>query len=1241
MKPRLTEMLKAFLALSFIFHLFSVPLFAQPANSRRGASEATLPFVVLPSPNSATLTRSISDNVDLYTGKLNVSLPLYSLKSRNIDVPISLGHVANAHKVNDIGSWVGLGWQLNAGGVITRVMKNLPDELNGTISADFNIPGKGFLHLQAENVELDRFNDPVVPFAFYSYPEKIERINRGNWNTKDKNNKPDKGFDLQPDEFYFNFGNYSGKFVFDKFGKVVMLNENNLTVTPTISGGKIVSFVVLTEDGYKYEFGNYALNAVEETKFRVQSKSILFTYRYTGCYYLDNYQVPKLNNSNENYTIQSPNYIYEAVPIVMSYLSPVGCAVPSGCSSEPGNLMDFWQAANNTNYEYCTYSSSWYLTKITSPTNDVVNFNYVDNGTLNYVSDRSFTSSDPLPGTRNVPNMGTGCNFGGYLPTSFFTSHAPPVNNMPVPAGYYLHYPSFGDYTISATTIELKSKRLKEITTSQGYKVEFLANSSRPELPGDKMLDQIKVTLNGQLVKQYNLTYQQVQSTEAFETINIGFRSPRYNYTPNQQGYLVFNLSFHNNSRQETGSYIDNSVRYRHYLTSIVEMGSDFKSLPPYQFEYYNQNLLTFRTSVNQDVFGYTRNSTTPSNAPPALDKLMAGVLKSVKYPTGGLKEFIYGISGSSTAWNGLRVDQVKEYPTIGGTPIVKNYTYGSFVQTDYPIVSYTMPDYVISFTQNGSSTYYSVADKRFNSNSRFNPETQTRGAVGGYNFVEVSQPGNGKYRAEFTTNSSPNSSDFGSSVKLVSNFNGGFEKNFSQIGYNYPFPQATSNDWKRGLPIAEYFISEQGKNIKSVHYSYDQDLMYAGNGYSSGLAVTKYRVDYGTGWNWMIYSKYFHNPRWQLLISKTERDYKPDGISYLENRMEVSYSKILHNSREYLFQTESKMTSDSKNEQVVTKFRYPLQYATTMDEFGQGITQLKGKNVLSPVVEKYQYIQDQAGNNKRYLEGVLNKFHPDKPLVKQSYYFQPSSTQTSFVESNTTNGFFAYDPSYKSELNFNLYDSYGNIQEQLEQGNMKEAYIWDYQNSFPVAKATNAALSEIAYTSFEADGKGQWTYNQAHVKQNEKGITGRKYFEIPQNDKIISGTMNTTKKFKLTFWAKYGVPMIYRYIGTGTSTETITPTELLTINGWKYYEVTLENTGKVELFKYSYQPTVLVDELRLFPADAQMVTYTFDPLYGMTSQTDPNNRTVYYEYDSLQRLVIVRDQFGNVVKTYEYNYKN
>jgi YD repeat-containing protein len=64
------------------------------------------------------------------------------------------------------------------------------------------------------------------------------------------------------------------------------------------------------------------------------------------------------------------------------------------------------------------------------------------------------------------------------------------------------------------------------------------------------------------------------------------------------------------------------------------------------------------------------------------------------------------------------------------------------------------------------------------------------------------------------------------------------------------------------------------------------------------------------------------------------------------------------------------------------------------------------------------------------------------------------------------------------------------------------------------------------------------------------------------------------------------------------------------------------------------------VDDIRIFPSDALMTTYTYNPLVGKTSETDPSGRSTIYQYDGLNRLQTIRDQDNNILKQYDYEYQ-
>jgi YD repeat-containing protein len=67
-----------------------------------------------------------------------------------------------------------------------------------------------------------------------------------------------------------------------------------------------------------------------------------------------------------------------------------------------------------------------------------------------------------------------------------------------------------------------------------------------------------------------------------------------------------------------------------------------------------------------------------------------------------------------------------------------------------------------------------------------------------------------------------------------------------------------------------------------------------------------------------------------------------------------------------------------------------------------------------------------------------------------------------------------------------------------------------------------------------------------------------------------------------------------------------------------------------------------LLNNLRtLFAGDktVQVTTFTYKPFVGMTSDTDPNGVTTYYEFDEFGRLTVVRNQFQQILKQISYSF--
>ena len=77
--------------------------------------------------------------------------------------------------------------------------------------------------------------------------------------------------------------------------------------------------------------------------------------------------------------------------------------------------------------------------------------------------------------------------------------------------------------------------------------------------------------------------------------------------------------------------------------------------------------------------------------------------------------------------------------------------------------------------------------------------------------------------------------------------------------------------------------------------------------------------------------------------------------------------------------------------------------------------------------------------------------------------------------------------------------------------------------------------------------------------------------------------------------------------------------------------DTTTENTLRTTLNNIRNNSTL---------SNAMVTTYTYDPLIGVTSITDPKGYTTYYEYDDFNRLEYVKDGDGKILSKNKYHYK-
>lgn len=216
-------------------------------------------------PNASDLGKYAEIPVSYYTGRANVTIPLYELEVRGISMPINMTYDTSGIMMNSLPSWTGHNWTIEAGGVITRTINYLPDEYIPPVGAHLSHPQISYF--QDGHKCLKRLMDSQ------NYNALRDSARNGH-------------IDLSPDIFYFNFMGKRGRFFLghdghwkvcsdDNIEVIFDINDNNNYIEPFINHfpdetfsshqpQTIKGFLLIDEKGTKYYFGGRT-NAIEYT----------------------------------------------------------------------------------------------------------------------------------------------------------------------------------------------------------------------------------------------------------------------------------------------------------------------------------------------------------------------------------------------------------------------------------------------------------------------------------------------------------------------------------------------------------------------------------------------------------------------------------------------------------------------------------------------------------------------------------------------------------------------------------------------------------------------------------------------------------------------------------------------------------------------------------------------------------------------------------------------------------------
>jgi hypothetical protein len=427
-----------------------------------------------------------------------------------------------------------------------------------------------------------------------------------------------------------------------------------------------------------------------------------------------------------------------------------------------------------------------------------------------------------------------------------------------------------------------------------------------------------------------------------------------------------------------------------------------------------------------------------------------------------------------------------------------------------------------------------------------------------------------------------------------------------------FPYPPNDQKEWRNGLLLNETTFTSAGIPVKSSRNTYSfvqQDqVQNIAVGYNTTNQTTCYASQFSNlacGTSVICYTntneEMEHN-------TATEVTYDPTGTD------SVVVTKTFYYDYANDFSPVRDVMVDSKGDTVLNYTRRALELTDINNSIPlaalaiTAIDTMQTHNMVGPTIEKEQY-----------HDGTL----VDKTLVNYQLNGNNIPLEANVMIQDNANPI-------ETRLYLRKYDGNANLVEQAKSADLRHDYIYDYLSNYPIAECTGADSFAIAYTSFEADGTGNWVINST-IRDATSSLTGSQCYSLSNGSITKSGLIGTAT-YIVSYWSKTGAS----YTVTGSTS--VLQGKTININGanWTYFEHTVTGVSSIAI-----SGTGDIDELREYPKGALMMTYTYIPLVGMSGQCDVDNRVTYYFYDGYNRLRYIKDQDGNILKTIQYHYMN
>ncbi len=1222
-------------------------------------SNAQTHEVIPPSPTAAALGKYVDNPVSLYTGKPVINIPLFDLQVKDFTLPISLSYNAGGIQVGEIASNVGLGWSLNAGGVIARVVQGTPDdkEVYG-LAGDYHKVGM-LLH-DKNDFSLVNSGESVF-YNYYTSTGNDYQLYR----------------DTDPDIFYFNFCGIQGKFFFKVTNGVAEIKSipyQGLVITHQMDvNNEIIAFTITDKNGVKYFF-----NEIENTEL-VQWKTpfipqvdinpsqppnygnITELYGYDDCdkllikynssWYLSRIETP--SGDDISFTYETDNDYYLNQPAEQSWGNYFfGNYNPN---DNPANTYTVF-------YESASSISAKRISKIESENAklELSSTSRLDESSKAINSITIYSKSNSI--SKRIKKW--------KLYHSYFESDQ--TEDIYYRPGKIMKFSDLFSY--KDCYYRLKLTQLKEFgETDDSYQPPYTFAYSNNPLPH-------RFSFQRDLWGYYNACDTNKTLIPALN-VNYSYKDGRRFsvYGPNnghEFGYLKGANRLPNPSVMDAGMLIwidyptGGSTKYeyephefRYAGENLIGGGVRIKSITKYYDNYkpaikYNYS---YTVSEQEDI-----SSGSVMGMPVFAEYQVAHRCLSLNDPSifTGLKTFSQSQSNLGST-QGSRIGYKRVVETISGNgKTVYSFGIPEMSYEQFPVIQQEL---LYEILENDKDLVMNIGFKSDFIIYGDEPDWFIRELIGeGANIQHnYLTPWFGCLRSNAYN---PN--------EIYSDFESLDDPSPS---LSYPYPPRPNLDWNRGQLLSKEYFDENTMLVKKDTFAYDVYYPY-GNTDPSEV----YGIKIGSMWSGIeeggINNEYYSLFRCgkykyltdvaRVLSSKEKRVYDlDDNTKYVSKLTSYTYNNF--------GQVQTVLTTDSKGDEMKTQYQYPGDYnnysSANMpdEEYARGIHVARYKNIINKPIETVRLKNNKVTGASLLLyrsEGSLQNGFDLFPYQTYELEWSEPVSDFSYSTIDYEGSILKFSKNFRYKLvnTFGPFDQKHNILQISKNNDLDHSYIWGYNGQYPVAKITNSKIKNSYFQNFENPTNEENTswlnnINSAHQTiTSDNSISGNKslYVLSSTNMSNYAMSLNLTNAeidvdksytFSAWAWAPVGhddVNIQFKYFD-GASWHNLAKTSYSGNGEWQLLRVTQDFSGfsnvqRIEAVARNYGSNGKIcywDDIRLHPANAQMSTYTYKPLVGMTSETGPDNKTAYYEYDDLGRLTHVKDYKNNIINRYRYRY--